>query len=616
MPDPTPQVTGSDILSYRGDAGLAAGAGNGGILPQQADPFAGISGTIDAVNERQAQQRVREYQQKIKDREDLTKMLAETDGSVFNMKGENGKNVSFSPLPKDQEILTQKADELRKIMLSKPDKYMYDADYLKKKADYNTLTRHAGVRAVTYANFNQEAAKSNDPNERESILGMRRSEVEDKPLTDFHMPEPHLPRFKYDPETFISGKDLKEAKNLNTFQVSGGTDAQGNIVHTSMDGLNDNVMDFRAKIQPNSKSFSDAVNLSNGYIQAISNNPGLVISHNRNIDAINLQRGYVDQNGKILSPHFIPHVAEVVAGPNNQPVVKIDTDNPTDIAYSIMAEKYGRLQQSKEIKKDALDVEKTELGMKYTRAQIDNLKERADIARKKLELDKSKEAREQAEASEDEYAAASTVNSVYKTYTDQRNKKDFAPLSGVPQLQPVLGTIGVNANEYEFAPLNHLDDNIKDIAGVQTKNLTGAVQKAPAGPTAAYYLKSKNGISGDRIVIGVPTDTKIKDKKGNDAIKTDINWIAVSPEDAVKNKISTMKNFNVTDKTLKTISNAQRDVNDMLQGKPAKEKPATANQSNEEAAILARLVPARVKKSDGTMVDIMYDPVTKKRYAK
>jgi hypothetical protein len=188
-----PYTTGNELLSYKGDAGLAAGTNPRGILPQQGDPFAGIGSTIDQLNGELMQQKLFDYKQKAAAQEQLAQTLAATGGSVFNTKDPaTGQNMSFTPLPDDQKILDQKASDLRDTILQNPDKYMYDRDYLSAKREYDNLVNHAGVRSVAYSKYNLEANQSQDPQERQDIMAQRNHEVNNYKLTDFHMPEPHL----------------------------------------------------------------------------------------------------------------------------------------------------------------------------------------------------------------------------------------------------------------------------------------------------------------------------------------------------------------------------------------------------------------------------------------
>lgn len=504
------QVTGSNILSYTGNAGLAAGANNGAILPDAGNSYAGLQNTLDRLNEQQARMNILKYQQHIKDQEDLAQTLAQTGESVFNMRGPNGQNMSFQPLPEDQKKLEEAATDIRKSILSNPNGFRYDQNYYKKLADFNRMRNHAGIRAVAYDKYNTAAATTNDPNERQSILGSREAEIMNRPLEDYHMPEPHLPHFTYNPENFISSKEAANDKNQNVFEVASGTDDKGNLVHTSMVGLGDNMLDFRPRVYRDSKNHADAANLATNYLHGIVRDPAAVMEHNRNIDAINKQRGYVDAQGNPVSPHYIPHVADVVQTENG-PQVRVNTENPVDIAYSVMAEKYGALQPSKEIKKDAFELkkealaeDKVQLDMEKTRKQMGLID--AEIAKKKAEIDNIRKGKgASGKKSEAEVKAEKeklAVLSEYRDFTSVFKKAYEGKQVATPQYPEFWKNhYGINPEDYYIYP--KLSDNSADkfhgIRGAETtttseKKGVKTVEKTPIGtesPAEVYPIVDK-----------------------------------------------------------------------------------------------------------------------------
>lgn len=222
--------TGSDILSYHGDPGLAAGTNPGGSLPWgNNDVTQGMSSALDKIQEVNAQKSLIDYKRKLQSQDDLAKMLSETGGSVFNMKGANGQNVSFSPLPDDQKVLTDKAHDLRKMILDNPDNYMFNQDYLDKKNEYSQLANHAGLRATAYNNYNLDAQKSDDPQERNQIKNWQKQEVTDHKLTEGYTPEPWLATIK---STDPIGKEWEDQKKWQEFgtKIDNRQDADGNPV--------------------------------------------------------------------------------------------------------------------------------------------------------------------------------------------------------------------------------------------------------------------------------------------------------------------------------------------------------------------------------------------------
>lgn len=605
------QVSGNGILSYTGNAGLAAGANNGAILPEQGNPYAGLQNTLDRINEQQARMNILKYQQHVKDQEDLAQALSETGNSVFNMRGPNGQNMSFQPLPDDQKKLEAKAAEIRKSVLSNTSGFRFDPAYYDKVAEFNRMRNHAGIRSVAYNNYNTAAAGTNDPNERQSIMSTRQAEVLNKDLEEYHQPEPHLPHFTYNPDNFISPKEAANDKNQNVYEVASGKDAAGNLIHTSMAGLSDNMLDFRARVYKDSKNHADAANLATNYLHGIVSDPNAVMEHNRNIDAINRQRGYVDENGNPKSPHYIPHVADVITGPNGETQVRVNTQNPVDIAYSVMAEKYGALQPSKEIKKDAFELqkeaiaeEKTALDMEKTRKQMEGID--ADIAEKKAKIANMRKGKSaDGKPTEAQVKAENNKLSVLSAYKDLTDvfEKSYAGKQVIKPTYPDYWKrhYGIDPSKYNIYPA--LSDGVADkFIGVEGEETTNSVtdkqnvktttkeKRVSKKPDKVYPLVDLN-TGEEKLAFVIGDQAKIVSKK--EAV------IGALKHDAKYQPSQYESKLPYVDEVLSGVSQTNK----------ATEAP------DEESAIRARLRPAKVKKKDGTIVDILIDPVTNKRYA-
>ena len=433
MPD-APFVSGSDILQYHGDANLATGSGQVAYNtnPNDTHPLADLNTTLGKLQDYDAQMQVLKYHQKIKDQEDLAAMLANTGGSAFNMAGSGasaGKNMSFTPLPDDKKILDDKADEIRKMAINNPSGDKYDATILKAQQEYRDLVNHASQRSVFYSQNNAEAAQQNDPDERQAILDNNKQEVNGYSLTDYHTPVPHLNKLTFDPNNFISADQLKNKDLQNEYYSTSQPDAQGNQIAYTKSGLNDNTIDFRAKITPGSKLFPEAMNMTKSFLQSpLAQNPQAIQAMNDNIDLINQERGYAPG-----SPHFIPKFATVVQGQNG-PQVQITNTNPSDVSYALMAEKYGKLTPKEEVKKTALDIQKENEDIANTRSQIKdrqikNAQEWARQAETKREFDnpqdkdKGKPTTEQLKEDLDREAAVNIYHQVQGAMDTTRAQK-------------------------------------------------------------------------------------------------------------------------------------------------------------------------------------------------
>jgi hypothetical protein len=352
-----PYTTGNDLLAYKGDAGLAAGTNPGGILPQQGDPYGGISNTIDQINGELMQQKLLDYKQKAQDQEDLAKMLASTGGSVFNMKDPStGQNVSYSPLPDDQKILDQKASDLRDMIINNPDKYMYNRDYLNARQQYNNLVSHAGVRSAAYSKYNLETQQSQDPQERQDIAAQRDAEVGNYKLTDFHMPEPHLGNIPaIDP---IDEKDYKDEKTHQNFgtTIQGIKDAGGNSIDYEIKkhGI-PNAPIYAPMLSNDTKTLTNAHIATQAWLKSpISKDPDYINAMNATITKNAAERGTQPVYAATVQPDgtikYNQNPGQVLTAFNLEKHGWIQTDQkPTDEAQKQIDERAKiKLDQQKE----------------------------------------------------------------------------------------------------------------------------------------------------------------------------------------------------------------------------------------------------------------------------
>lgn len=368
MPVQAPYTTGNDILSYRGDPGLAAGAGTG-LSPITVNPLAGLDTTLDRIQEQNHREALLDYQQKLQRQEDLRKMLSETGGSVFNMKSpQTGQNMSFTPLPEDAKVLNQKALEQRKLIIANPDNYWFNEDYQKNNLDLNQLTSEAGMRATAYGQYNQDLLKSNDPDEQTDIKNLRDSEIHGHKLGEGYMPEPFLPKPVINEGNLIDAKALADENNWNPKEYIYYED--GNEIRSKISTLSPNVGDFRQTLTPGSKGYTDAVQMSKSYLKTIATNPQFVQSQNQQIDALNKAYGYTNAQGQPVNPHYIPHIADIVTQQDGTPRVRVNTADAATVAYALMMERHGTPKTGSKVDTDAGDIESGVLDDELKRSEI------------------------------------------------------------------------------------------------------------------------------------------------------------------------------------------------------------------------------------------------------
>lgn len=575
MPD-APFVSGTEIVANPGNAALGY-SGTGveyNTNPADTNPFANIQGTLARIQDEDAKMRYVKHLEHRKDQEDLAQFLSNIkgNGSAFNIKGPDGKNMSFSPLPQDQQVLAEKADELRKLALRNPDNYAFDPKILKKKEEYDNLIAHAGMRSVSDAQNRLSAAQSTDIEDREGYLKHNKAEIEDKALTDFHRPNPYMPNPKTQGLNIF---DPKMLSNKDSYAIRGTSIAkEGNIdVQTDLTGLKDDIVDVRGKIKPGTNAFNEAVIMAQRFISSPNTqNPQVIIDMNKRIDANNAARGY-----KPGDAHYQPHVAEV----KPDGTVGFTSTDPAQIAGAIMFESYGGLQPVKKPTKALAEQQKTEAQTTEVKTKIQNERRTyhkigAEIAHLNAQTEeaKARTAKLEGEAkklAEKEQADIEEVNSPVASYLNvvaDASKKKFKPIPA--GIAPALSNAGIDASQYTMTNINPSDEGVSHIAGIQKTNDKGVATEGINAPSAAYYLKSNTGDpKNDMIAVSYkksPTETA---------------WKTIKPNEAVENIIKSRKNFkNITDKTTATIGKSQNKLNEVF-GKAAEEpaqeakRPAT-----------------------------------------
>lgn len=597
-----PIVSASEITSNPGNANLGYSSGVAySTNPADTNPLPQVATTLDKIREQEAQMNVLRYHQKLKEQEELNNMLAQTGGSAFNVAGPDGKNMSFTPLPDDKKILDQRADELNKLIITNPRGFKQDADYLAKKRELEALKNHASQRAIFAAQSNAEAAKQNDVEERYGILGNLQNEVMSKSLTDFHTPSPHLNKLSFNPDNFISPDYLKNKEMQQDFQVNAGHDAIGNLITETRSGLSGNALDFRPKIEIGSAKFNEAQNMARSYLSSpYAQDPRSITNFNANIDKINAERGYAPG-----SPHFIPHISEVVNTPEG-PQVKVVTTDPRDIAYALTAEHYGALQVNKDLKKTALEEKKVQTEITNENARTAQgwarLKQEKEDADRKYALAKQKQDKEAQDDAEKDVeinnAAATVLGHVHNTREKGKFVKFEQEFNGpaLVTVDHIVRSEGIDPANYKVTHLNSNDETVRDIAGLQAQNSDGKYAKGVANPEFAYYLKSNTGNpADDKYLIGYKTLVPKMNEKGvvemdgtHPKMTTKIDWKTTAPTEAVGNVIKTRKNFdNISDKTSENISRAISKYSSAIGGnsepeqKPAPAGPVTASSLSE-----------------------------------
>lgn len=523
MADPqAPWTSGSEILANPGNANLASGSGSGSMpITVDAKP---IYSVLDRLGDEDVKMR---FQKQAQDREDqaaLSKTLAEIGGkggSAFNMKGADGSNVSFSPLPDDQKVLQSKADELRQIILKNPDKYDYDPQFLRKKEEYNYLLQHAGKRSILHSQNRLGAQQATDPEDREGYLKSNQDEILGHSLTDFHEPNTYLQKQTTDLEAIQSQKERENKENKTTL----GSEVKDGY-QTDKFGLTNEVADVRSRMVPGTKAYVEGVKLSQSFIKNYAQHPAWVEDMNAKILENNAERGL-----KPGDAHYQPPVA--IVKPDGT-VGFLSTD-PAQITGAIFFASHGGV--SKDVKPSNIDEQRNKI-----KADEQREKEQTAIARQTLwehiRHNKAEEAKgikpttEQLKQNNDEKAGVAAYHEVKKVY-DPANYKEHIPAT--PENKLAIEKSGYNPKEYEFfkVPASvHADQYIGVEAGdnpvttkvveggLTTTNVTKTAKGESVKPDATVFVVNKNTGKGEFVYV-----------KGNDIVAK------VSEREAIANKL-------------------------------------------------------------------------------
>jgi hypothetical protein len=439
MADPqAPWTSGSDILSNPGNAALASGSG-AGVMPLQIDTKP-VYSVLDKMMDEDVRMRFQKQAQDREDRAALGQTLAtlKGKGSAFNMKGADGSNVSFSPLPDDQRVLQEKADDLRRTILKNPDNYDVDPQYLKKKEEYDYLLQHASKRAILHSQNRVSAAQAADPEDRAGYLQTNQDEILSHSLTEFHEPNSYIPKPTIDPEKILSGKELADKNNYHTIK----TDVKDGV-QTDMIGLRDDMADIRSRITPGTPAYVEAVKMSQSFIKTMDNDPQAVIAMNDRLAKYNAERGY--QPG---DPHYQPPVAQVT--PEGKVLFPAKPD-PAQIVGAIYFDRHGGLTPSQ--KPTKIEEEKRNLESEIKRRQdqtsIEYAKLKAEREKLKAEAEKTKKpSAEELKENQNEKSGLAAYREVKNVYApDHYTSKN--KLSQVKSLE-VGAAAGLPVSDYEF----------------------------------------------------------------------------------------------------------------------------------------------------------------------
>lgn len=567
----TPVTSGSDLTSNTGNAGL--GIGGGGGVQYAANPVTdqnlnGVNATLDKVFDQDAQMQVLRYKQRQKDLDDLSQMLSETGGSAFNIKGDNGQNMSFAPLKQDQQALIDSARETHNEIIAHPESAHYSQKVAELRQKHQWLVQNASNRAVFAADANTMAAKSNDAAERQAILDNRDRQLQSN-VKDFAPLDPHLPALSVKPT--IVEKDYEDDKKLQSFgtKIQSKQTSDGGSVDYQVEskGIPNTALLSILGATPLSDEYNNARNIAYGFQQLPQfNDPKYISAINEDIQKRAAARG--------IQPVF-----PATIGPDGKVVINPD---PREVTAALNIEKYGGFRTTEKPTDERMKQmkESAEIGHiaqenKKILSDIQHARKEEEIAAGKLKIDQSKENREELEAAQGKIEANSAVATVLKISNDARSKGKFTTLDKIKlppnttteDISSALTNNGIDPSNYTVSLLNAKDQGIQNLAGEQAQKANGDETQGVNKPISAFYVKSKTGnINDDRYLVfyrkinpeGIGADGKQSETSAT------IEWKLVSPQDAVEHTIKGAKNYsNITDKTLENIGHARNKWNEV-----------------------------------------------------
>lgn len=177
-------ATGSDILSYKGQADLGYGPGDSPAA--DSNSLDNFNETLRQVNQQQFQWNAMKYQQKIKDRDDTLAVMA-------------NQNVDSPVRDEDRPALDDQISKMKDILVQNPDIKSNPKAYL----DFqNAVSKFKGMKAMAQTRYatlgqqQQDIANNPDAEDRKSMQAHFQQQV-DGGVT--HLPDPYQKMQSFDP---------------------------------------------------------------------------------------------------------------------------------------------------------------------------------------------------------------------------------------------------------------------------------------------------------------------------------------------------------------------------------------------------------------------------------
>lgn len=526
-------ATGNEILAYKGQAEL--GGGNGFSTGPDLHVLDDFNNTLRQVNQQQFQWNAMKYQQKVQDRNDVLKTMAE-------------QNIDFPIEDRDRATLEEQIAKTKSIWTSTPDIKSNPAEYAKwadSISKFKDLKAMAQARSAAFKQDRQEIADNPDAEDRKAMQEDLDRQLEKGVL---HMPTPYQKLQSFDPTNTIAGTGTQSAATGTTAAAkakAGTADAlavqsnpslvttKGNLV-TGADGLayrettTGSSLDYFNKFYENIMTEAPGKNVPNQiaeHIKALSankqfNTPENYDAINAKIEAINQANGLEVGNPNRLLPFTdkdgIPTSDPVqfmkdVALMQNYQLPKTTRTLDEDAQKALLTVAQQKLQQAK------AGTERATQGLRGAQARTQGALAGKYGADARLAGAKANEVAANAKAYRDALyakgdakgAGASAVNEMVSTVDRLYNGKNFKPASeAIPAaaMPDVMAATGIDSS-YEIAPVP-----ISDLSAAKMLSrpkFSGGSYNGVEQPAKMYIAKSTKGGINKTLLIGFNSEGQV-----------------------------------------------------------------------------------------------------------
>lgn len=585
------QQTGSEVVNRNPNALLAYGSGDVDYALQPGvNPIEGMDKAFDNLYRQDFQMNMTNYAQKIKDRDEVNKMIAEgTDftGNIpeSSIKGPDGKPLRYALLDPDKQQLQTKADEIRQLVVNNPhiqQDRTQNTQLQSKLNEFKNLRNNAQARAVEAAAQRLDIVNEMDQEERAKRQQHLAGELQ-KGIS--HVPYPYMKPLSFD-ENIVSPDVKAAAKGEPTYyQDAKGVWHKKETMATPLAEFNNS-----GKYVPGNPYFTHA---QNKYRRAVGSpaffNEDFINKANTALAAINEKEGLTPDNpnfiqplanigedGKIIPNQNVPafvrsmHVLQKYKNSLNDGVAEDYQKAAKMYADQLNAESGTQKNKAETANINA----KTKLEVP---AHADQMRALAEKYRAEAALAKRKGDKLAMDNANERNDAIAPVRESYNVFDNYNKQTGFVPLAQLSasftdkEKENLRNAVGSDAVSAIVVPSN--DQKIFNILGkpqilTDQGTATGLGESAPKEgkvigvikPKIAYLVKSPDGDPNKSKLVGVYPDGEV---------------IAVDRTQAVDRIIDNKSNYTRGEKMVKMKNASHLIMDELNNGGSQSPAPAT-----------------------------------------